>query len=290
LAREATVPQMSNRPFRLYPVAWRLPLIVWQGLFFVGPFLFMIAMSFFVVKNYRMQPAFVFDNWVKVLGKGFFWDAYFLTLMLAVVATIVTSVLAFPAAYQLSFRASDTVRRWAVFLLIIPFFTSYLVRIYSWQVLLAENGVFNAIFNSVGIGTITMLNTKFATVVGYLTLCLPLAIILQTFTLANIDKTLVQAANNLGCSRGRSLYTVIIPLAKTGLIVSAVFTFILSFGDFVAPYYMGGSKPPTLSIMIVDTVKSGQQWPRSAVVALSMIATLMLVAFMSIGYAYRKRA
>lgn len=281
---------MSNQKFRFYPVAWRLPLIVWQGLFFVGPFLFMIAMSFFVVKNYRMQPAFVIENWVKMLGRGFFWDAYFLTLLLAVTATAVTTVVAFPAAYQLSFRASETVRRWAVFLLIIPFFTSYLVRTYSWQVLLAENGVFNAIFRAIGIGTITMLNTKFATIVGYLTLCLPLAIILQTFTFANIDKTLVQAAHNLGCSRARSLFTVIIPLAKTGLIVSAVFTFILSFGDFVAPYYMGGSKPPTLSIMIVDTVKSGQQWPRSAVVALFMIATLLAVAFASIGYAYRKRA
>jgi spermidine/putrescine transport system permease protein len=281
---------MSNQKFRFYPVAWRLPLIVWQGLFFVGPFLFMIAMSFFVVKNYRMQPAFVIENWVRMLGRGFFWDAYFLTLLLAVTATAVTTIVAFPAAYQLSFRASETVRRWAVFLLIIPFFTSYLVRTYSWQVLLAENGVFNAIFRAIGIGTITMLNTKFATIVGYLTLCLPLAIILQTFTLANIDKTLVQAAHNLGCSRARSLFTVIIPLAKTGLIVSAVFTFILSFGDFVAPYYMGGSKPPTLSIMIVDTVKSGQQWPRSAVVALFMIATLLAVAFASIGYAYRKRA
>lgn len=281
---------MPKQKFRFYPLAWRLPLIIWQGMFFVGPFLFMIAMSFFVVKNYRMQPSFVIENWVKMLGRGFFWDAYFLTLMLAVIATIVTSLLAFPAAYQLSFRASETVRRWAVFLLIIPFFTSYLVRTYSWQVLLAENGAFNAIFRAVGIGTITMLNTKFATVIGYLTLCLPLAIILQTFTLANIDKTLVQAAHNLGCSRKRSLYAVVIPLAKTGLIVSAVFTFILSFGDFVAPYYMGGSKPPTLSIMIVDTVKSGQQWPRSAVVALTMIVTLMTVAFASIGYAYRKRA
>lgn len=274
----------------VYPYVWRLPLIVWQGLFFVGPFVFMTAMSFFVVKNYRMQPAFVLDNWVKMLGKGFFWDAYWLTLWLAAVATIATSVIAFPAAYTLSFRASETVRRWVVFLLIIPFFTSYLVRTYSWQVLLAENGVFNAIFRFLGIGTITMLNTKFATVIGYLTLCLPLAVVLQTFTLANIDKRLVEAAHNLGCGRLRTVATVVLPLAKTGLVVAAVFTFILSFGDFVAPYYMGGSKPPTLSILIVDTVKSGQQWPRSAVVALTMIATLLIVAFFAVGYAYRKPA
>lgn len=278
-----------KRGFDAFAIAWRLPLIVWQGLFFVGPFLFMVAMSFFVVKNYRMQPDFVLDNWVKMLGRGFFWDAYFLTLGLAVVATMVTTLVAFPAAYLLAFRANETVRRWAVFLLIIPFFTSYLVRTYSWQVLLAENGVLNAVFRAIGIGTVTMLNTKFATIVGYLTLCLPLAVILLTLTLANIDRRLVEAAHNLGCGRLRTIATVILPLAKTGLIVSAVFTFILSFGDFVAPYYMGGSKPPTLSILIVDTVKSGQQWPRSAVVALMMIATLLAVALSAIGIAYRKR-
>ena len=274
----------------LYAWTWALPMILWQGLFFVGPLVFMVAMSFFFVKNYRMQPAFVLDNWANILSKPFFWNAYALTLQLAVISTIVASILAFPVSYFLAFKVSDTARRWAVFFLIIPFFTSYLVRTYSWQVLLAENGVLNSIFRFVGIGTITMLNTKFATIVGYLTLCLPLVLILQTFSLANIDKRLVEAAYNLGSGRLNAVFQVIIPAAKTGLVVAAVFTFILSFGDFVSPYYLGGSKPPTLSILIVDTVKSGQQWPRSAVVAICMIITLLTVAFGAIGYAYRKRA
>jgi len=79
-------------------------------------------------------------------------------------------------------------------------------------------------------------------------------------------------------------------LAKVGLIIGALFCFILSFGDFVSPYYLGGSKPPTLSILIIDTTKSGQQWPRAAVVAVSMILTLLVVAFGAINTAYRKRA
>jgi spermidine/putrescine transport system permease protein len=275
---------------RLYAWTWALPMIVWQGLFFVGPLVFMVAMSFFYVKNYRMQPAFVLDNWANMLSKPFFWNAYGLTLQLAIISTIAASILAFPVSYFLSFKISDTARRWAIFFLIIPFFTSYLVRTYSWQVLLAENGVLNSIFRFIGIGTITMLNTKFATIVGYLTLCLPLVLILQTFALANIDKRLVEAAYNLGAGRLNTLFQVIIPAAKTGLVVAAVFTFILSFGDFVSPYYLGGSKPPTLSILIVDTVKSGQQWPRSAVVAICMIVTLLTVAFAAVGFAYRKRA
>ena len=272
-----------------YAIAWRLPMLVWQGLFFIGPLVFMVAMSFFLVKNYRMEPAFQFSNWEKVLGRGFFWDSYFLTLWLAVLATCVTSLVAFPASYFLAFKVKDTVRRWAVFFLIIPFFTSYLVRIFAWQVILAQQGVINAGLSFIGVGPFTMLNTKFGTMIGYLTLCLPLAVIFQTFSLAQIDKRLVEAAHNLGCGRLRSVFTVVVPLAKTGLVVAAVFCFILSFGDFVAPYYLGGSKPPTLSIMIIDTSKSGQQWPRAAVIAIMMIVTLLTVAFAAIGYAYRKR-
>jgi ABC-type spermidine/putrescine transport system permease subunit II len=250
-----------------YALAWRLPMIAWQGLFFVGPLIFMFAMSFFLVKNYRMEPAFELANWTKQLGKAIFWQTYLRTLWLAVLATGLTSLIAFPASYFLSFKISETARRWAIFFLIIPFFTSYLVRIFAWQVILAQDGVINAVIRLLGGAPITMLNTPVGTMVGYLTLCLPLVVILQTFALANIDKRLVEAAHNLGCGRLRTVFTVIIPLAKTGLVVAAVFCFILSFGDFVAPYYLGGSKPPTLSIMIVDTSKSGQQWPRAAVVA-----------------------
>jgi len=115
-------------------MTWRLPVIIWQLLFFVGPLLFMIAMSFFLVKNYRMVEAFEFTNWIKMTSKGYFWDAYWYTLWLATLSTVVTSLLAFPAAYGLAFKVSENTRRWAVFLLIIPFFTSYLVRTFSWYV------------------------------------------------------------------------------------------------------------------------------------------------------------
>ncbi len=273
-----------------YALTWRLPIIVWQFLFFVGPLLFMIAMSFFLVKNYRMVEAFEMKNWAKMLSRDYVWDSYFLTLWLAGLTTVVASLVAFPAAYALSFKVSESARRWAIFLLIIPFFTSYLVRIFSWYVILAESGVINAILGWVGIGPFTMLNTKFGTIVGYLTLTLPLVVILQTFALANIDRNLIQAAANLGCAPFRTIYSVIIPLAKTGLIVAALFCFILSFGDFVSPYYLGGSKPPTLPILIIDTTKSGQQWPRAAVVAVMMMVTLITIAFAAIMLAYRKRA
>jgi len=263
-------------------------MIVWQVLFFIVPLCFLIVLSFWLVKNYRMEPAFVDKNWIKMFSRGYFWDAYWRTLGLACLSTIVTSLLAFPAAYALSFKSSEQLRRWAIFLLIIPFFTSYVVRAYAWQVILAQQGVVNSLFAMVGLGPYVLLNSVFGTVVGYLTLTLPLVIILQTLSMSNVDRSMIEAAWNLGCSRLRTVFTVIIPMAKVGLIIGALFCFILSFGDFVSPYYLGGSKPPTLSILIIDTTKSGQQWPRAAVVAITMIVTLFVIAFTAVTLAYRK--
>lgn len=272
----------------LYALTWRLPIILWQLIFFVGPVVFMIAISFFVVKNYRMTEAFEFVNWQRMLTRGYFWDSYWYTLFIASLSAAIAMMLAFPAAWALAFRASENLRRWAVFLLIIPFFTSYLVRTFSWYVILAESGVLNAMLGYVGLGPFKMLNTHFGTVVGYLTLTLPLAVILQTVTMANIDKTLVEAARNLGCKPLATIWRVVLPLSKTGFVVTALFCFILAFGDFVAPFYLGGSQEPTLPILILDTTKSGQQWPRAAVVAIMMMLTLFAVAFTAIMLAYRK--
>ena len=272
-----------------YAWFWRAPLLIWQVLFFVVPLAFMFVLSFWLVKNYRMTPAFAFDNWAKILGWNIFWSAYGYTLGLALAATVLASVLAFPASYGLAFKLNDTARRWAVFLLIIPFFTSYLVRVYAWQVVLAGNGIISAFLAWFGLGPVSLLNTPTGTIIGYLTLSFPLVVILQTISLASIDKTLIEAAHNMGCSPFRTIFSVIIPAAKVGLIVAALFCFILSFGDFVSPYYLGGSKPPTLSIMIVDSTRSGQQWPRAAVIAVVMILSLLVVAFGAVTAAYRRR-
>lgn len=272
-----------------YRYIWRLPLLVWQGLFFVVPLLFMVAMSFWLVRNYRMEPDFVLANWERMLGRSVFWDAYWITLWRAALAGVLASLIAFPAAYTLAFRMSEGARRFALLCLIVPFFTSFLVRAYAWQVILAESGPINAALGSVGLGPYTMLNSTFGTMVGYMTLVLPLVVIFQTWSLAAIERSLIEAAWNLGASPLRTLVAVILPAAKTGLVLGALFAFIMTFGDFVSPFYLGGSKPPTLTILIIDTTKSGQQWPRAAVVALMMIVTLFATAAAALRAAYGRR-
>lgn len=276
-----------RRPISLYGLTLSLPLLIWQVLFFVFPLMFLVALSFWTVKNFALRPGFDTVNWTTIYGRAVFWQAYGTTLALAAAASVLTTVLAFPAAYAIAFKLSDTARRWAVFLMVIPFFTSYLVRVYSWQIFLSDNGIFNAILGWIGLGPFAMLNTPGATMMGYLTLSYPLVVLLQVFSLTFIDRTLIEAAHNLRCGRLRTVFEVIIPSARTGLVIAALFCFILSFGDFVSPVYLGGGKPTTLSILITDTTKSGQQWPRAAVIALSMIGTLMIVAFTAVTFAYR---
>lgn len=273
----------------LYGLTLSLPLFVWQLLFFLAPLLFLVALSFWTVRNFRMVPDFNPGNWVWMLSRGVFWDAYFRTLALSASAAVITSILAFPCAYAIAFKLSEAARRWAIFLMVIPFFTSYLVRVYSWQIFLADNGIINALLGKVGIGPLGMLNSFFGMMVGYLTLSFPLVVLLQLFSLMFVDRTLIEAAHNLRCGRLRTVFEVIIPSARVGLVIAALFCFILTFGDFVSPLYLGGGDPPTLSILITDTTKSGQQWPRAAVIALMMIATLLTIAFAAVKFAYRER-
>ncbi|MCP4330115.1 MAG: ABC transporter permease [Alphaproteobacteria bacterium] len=282
----ATAAPTKPRWVNGFALAHVLPLLVWQIAFFVAALGFLVVMSFWVVTNFRLTPDFTFANWIKMYSTGYFQDTYVRTFLIASLASAVTSLIAFPCAYGLAFKLPPGLRRLAVFSLITPYFTSYLVRAYSWKIVLTETGVLNTALGWIGLGPFTMTNNLFTTMVGYLTLCLPIVILLQFFSLANVDRSLIEAAHNLRCGRFKTVFLVIIPAAKVGIILAATFTFILSFGDFISPSFLGGNKPPTLSILMVDTVRSGSHWPRASVVALTMVGTLMAVAFTALAFAY----
>jgi len=284
----------EHRSRRVWHLPWfglcfSMPILIWQLMFFVFPLTFLVAISFWLVRNFRMVPSFEWLNWNYMLSRAFFWDAYVHTLAMAAGATVLVSLVAFPCAYTIAFKFRESAKQLLVLLLVTPFFTSYLVRTYSWQVFLSDNGIFNAALGQLGVPPFAMLNTAFGTYVGYFTLCLPLVVLLQLFSLMYIDRSLIEAAHNLGCGRLRTVLLVVVPSARTGIVVAALFCFILTFGDFVSPLYLGGGQPPTLSTLITDTTKSGQQWPRAAVIATMMIVTLLITAFGAVRFAYRRR-
>ena len=274
---------------RCYAGLWIVPLPMWLLFFFVGPLLLLFWLSFWEVKNFLLMPDFQFGNWKKMLSASYFWSAYLRTFSYAAMTAVLVSLLAFPMALVITYLLSFRTRLLLLGLIIVPFFTSYLVRIYSWQVYLAENGVIMQLLGFFSLEITSLLNTPLAMLVGFTTLTLPLAIIIQSISVLSLDRQLIDAAYNLGCGPRRILTAVIIPAAKPGLVIGALFVFIFSFGDFVTPTYLGGGKFTTLSILIADTVKSGQQWPRAAVIAVMMIVTLLLGALASISYAYKRR-
>lgn len=271
-----------------YTAAMSLPPLVWQLLFLVLPVAFLFVITFWSVEFYRLTPDLSLDNWAFIYTRDYFYDAYLRTFGLAAIASFIISVTAFPCAYAIAFKFRPAARQLGLLLLILPFFTSYLIRIYAWQVVLADSGVLNAVLKLFSLPPVALLNTLGGTLIGYATLCLPLVTLLQLLSLMYVDRNLVEAAHNLGCGRLRTIWRVVIPSAKIGIVVAALFCFILTFGDFVSPLYLGGGLQTMLSTVIIDTVKSGQQWPQAAVIAVTMIVTLMTVALAAIWFAYRR--
>jgi spermidine/putrescine transport system permease protein len=269
-----------------FALFWGSPLMIWQAAFFLAALVFLVLMSFWIVENFRLTRTYTAANWTELLSSGLFHQVYVRTFVYAIVAAVAATVLGFPFAYALAYKVSPGARRLAIMLLITPFFTSYVVRSYSWQLILAEDGLINKALGEIGIGPIHMLGTPFATLVGYLTLFFPLVTLLILLSLVNVDRALVEAANNLGAGRVRSVFKVIIPSAKIGIVFAFSFAFILAFGDFVAPTLLGSSNAVTLSILLNSKIKSGADFPEAATVALVMVVTLVIVVFAAFRAAF----
>jgi spermidine/putrescine transport system permease protein/putrescine transport system permease protein len=259
------------------PFVLGLPVLGWQLVFFAAPLVFLVVITFWQVRSFRLEPAFVFDNWERILFAGTFHRALIHTLLTTATTTVLALLLAFPAAYTIAFRLKPKLRDLAVAMLIVPVFSSYLLRIYAWQIVLSPQGLINSVLGWIGVEPLVLLGGAFSMQVGLLTLTLPVAVLILVFALSGVDRTLTEAADNLGYRRSRVIWHVLIPAVRPALILAATTTFLLAFGDYVSPMFMTGSRPPTLAILVVDTVKSGSQWPRASVVGVSMLLILIVV-------------
>lgn len=165
---------------------------------------------------------------LELLAQNGFRPAFGLRFGLALLSATVTTLLALPCAYVLAFKVSAGVRRGMVLLLCVPFITGYLLRAYDWQMLLNE-GIVSGLPGAL---------------VGYLTLTLPLVVVLQLVGLIKIDRDLMEVAQNLGCRPLGVMVQVILPMARGWIIIGAIAGFVLAFGDFVAPQYLGAISAP----------------------------------------------
>ena len=274
---------------KVFSFFWGAPLLIWQGAFFFAPLIFLIVLTFWSVRSFRVQPDATLKNWIKILTTEYVWSAYLRSVVLSACCSLITTAAAFPFAYFVAFRLSMRARLFATCLLIVPFFTSYLVRVYTWRTMLGQHGAVNNLLAWIGLPAQTMTDNFFGVLVGFVTLTLPLVCLLHVLSLSYVDKRLVEAAHNLGAPPLVTVLRVIIPSARTGLILGVAFAFVLSFGDFVSPDLLGGRNPPLVSLLIIDQVKGGSNWPSAAVIAMIMVITLVIVVLGASRLAYSGR-
>jgi ABC-type spermidine/putrescine transport system permease subunit I len=258
------------------------PMALWLGIFFLVPMLLLVAMSFWSVKNFQLSPDFTLHNWAQFFEVPYYLAGYSRSLLYAAIAASAAVLLALPVAYTLAFKVGRGTLLVAAILLIAPFFSSYLVRIYAWRVTLSSNGILNTLLVAIGLPPIAILDTPIGSAIGFLTYSFPLVTIIILVGMLGINRSLIEAAHNLGSARLATVLHVLLPLCKLPIITGATFAFIMAFGDFIAPSMLGGGRPPTLSILVIDTVKSGSNWPGAAVIAVVMIATLLIVSVLGV--------
>jgi spermidine/putrescine transport system permease protein len=263
-------------PPRLLAAVIAIPVTVWQILFFAAPLVFLVTITFWEVRSFRLEPAFVLTNWTKVLSSGPFYSALLHTLKVASINTVLALLIAFPAAYQIALKTSPRLRAILIACLVVPVFSSYLLRVYAWQIVLSPQGLVNAALMPLGLAELPLLGGALSLQIGLLTLTLPVVTLVLVFGLAGLDRTLIEAAQNMGCRPQAVIRHVVIPGIRPAIILACTTCFLLAFGDYVSPVFMAGSRPPTLSILIVDTVKSGSQWPRASVIGVCMLLVLTL--------------
>jgi spermidine/putrescine transport system permease protein len=254
--------------------------------FLLAPAILLVVMTFWAVQNFRLVSDYNLDNWSSVLGSPIFTDVFVRTLKLAGMATVVSFALALPFAYGVAFKLRPSFRRIAIALLIAPFFTSYLVRIYSWNFLLADKGVLNYFLGKIGIGPVLLLGTETAILIGYLTYFFSLLALILILTLMNVDRRLIEAANNLGAGRLSTVWRVVLPSIRVGIVLALSFAFILAFGDPVSPQVLGAGHNQTLANHLSAQVTAGVNYPGASVVAVVMLGVLLFVIFATTPLAF----
>jgi spermidine/putrescine transport system permease protein len=255
------------------------PMLIWQLAFFLGAAVILLFMTFWHVKNYQLAVDFSFENWLAFLGSPIFYSIYVRTVGYSLIAALSASVVVFPCAYGLAFKTSARVQRISLMLLITPYFTSYLVRSYSWRFMFEHDGIINSALRGVGLPIYEFQGSFLSLLIGYYGYFLPLVALIQLLGLMNIDKHYLEAANNLGAARFRTVFTVVIPLARGALLVGFAFAFMMAMGDYVVPAFVGGGAQPTLSILIVNSIQGQSNFPKAAVISATMLSTLVAVFF-----------
>ncbi|MCC6008071.1 MAG: ABC transporter permease [Rhodobacteraceae bacterium] len=258
------------------------PPLLYALLLLAAPLSAVVVISFWTQDYLTLTPGFTLDNYEQALTRPVFQTLLSRSLGVALLVTAVTVVLAFPVAYYVSFHVRPERKALWIFLITIPFWTSYLLRVFLWRVILGYNGVLNT--GLLGIGVIDepltfLLYNVNAVIITLAHAWAPFAILPIFVALEKIDRSLLEASHDLGESRVRTFLRVTLPLAMPGVVAAVLIVFIPTIGDYVTPSLVGGSSGQLIANMIQVQFLRLNNAPLGAALA---VTTMLIVGAMSV--------
>ncbi len=253
------------------------PTTMWLVLFMVLPLLVVLVYSFGSRGAFGdVVLGFSLHNYAKVFSPLWF-PIILRSFGFAAVATLLTLAMGYPLAYFIAMYGG---RRKSLYLILImlPFWTSYLIRTYSWIVILRSQGVVNTVLTSLGVinDPLNLLNTRFSVILGLTYGFLPFMTLPLYASLEKLDKSLIEAAQDLGASRLWTLLTVTVPLSLPGIVAGTLLVFIPAVGDFVTPDLLGGPDQTMIGNVIQSQFLSTRDWAYGSALSFSLMAILLV--------------
>ncbi len=255
-----------------------LPSIIWLMILFVIPVIFILAFSFFERGTYGgVNYIFSLENF-KLVFDGIYIKIFFKTVLIAIINTILCILLGYPLAYYISTRKSIKVKNLLLMLIILPFWTNFLIRTFSWMIILGNEGLINTSLINLGIinEPLELLFTPFAVQIGMLYNYLPFMVLPIYASLEKIDKNIVLASNDLGANNIKIFFNIIFPLSIKGLFVGVFLVFIPSLGEFIIPDLLGGAKSPMIGNIIKDQFLTSRNWPFGSALVIVVMALILI--------------
>lgn len=218
-----------------------------------------------------------FENFTFLTQDDLYWKSYLSSLQIAAISTFLALLVGYPIAYGMA-MAPDEWRPTLMMLIILPFWTSFLIRVYSWMGILSQEGFLNQFLLWTGLISepLIILNTKIAVYIGIIYTYLPFMILPIYAALEKLDGSLLEAAEDLGCSRLSAFWLVTIPLSKSGIIAGSFLVFIPALGEFVIPSLLGGSGTLMIGKVLWEEFFSNRDWPVASAVAVILLLILII--------------
>ncbi len=218
-----------------------------------------------------------FENYVFLTEDDLYLKAYLSSLSIALFSTVLTLLVGFPIAYGMA-NAPEHWRPALMMLVILPFWTSFLIRVYAWMGILANEGFLNQFLLWTGIiaEPLQIMNTNKAVYIGIVYTYLPFMVLPIYATLEKLDGSLLEAAEDLGCGRTEAFWRVTFPLSRPGMVAGSFLVFIPALGEFVIPSLLGGSSTLMIGKVLWEEFFSNRDWPVASAVAVVLLLILII--------------